>query len=338
MSLEDCINKCTKIKSYDEFQVCGLETIRKDESDDYFIYGNYDSDRTKFLRSLMRSYSANNYVCFNSKFSPDNKAYDFDSPLVIEQNDMFVSEEMMTKLFDKLQTSDADNDLYITVDLNSFNREFLLVLSTMLFKLDRPAKIRFLYLSSKNYDLEKWKALTHEKPEILIVSPGVPVFDSTALVFISGYEVNAVKRLIDKFRPHTLILGYNKKGVNDIAHGMNLKTHTDTMQLLMENYKNSPDDSIISLPFDVRNPVGCCKDIYDALTEHCPPDAHVKIAATNTRLSLVGAALFAAQKNSAHNIQLVYPKPIDFDEKTFSTGVTDYYEYIFDSTHLSLKF
>jgi len=303
----------------------------------------------------MHKYSAKKYICFASDDSaPHDRAYSgIESPIVIVQDSMLVTDELVEHLLNDLNdvADESKDEMFLTVDTNSLNREFLLLLSTLLFRSMKRIRVRFLYFSAgkpevdqsdvaKPYTVELYENINHERAEVLPVAPGIPVFDKTTLVLVSGYEVNGAKRLVDRFRPHEMILGRNKKGTSEKAHNMNLKTHKAISEL-MEAYT--------SLPFDkeknqfvccVRNPIECCKDIDWAIRNHdCTPDTHIKLAATNTKLSIVGAALYAAQKrNIDRNIQLVYTNPIDFDENKFSKGANEYYEYIFDPSHLEIEF
>jgi hypothetical protein len=344
MNSANYINECTKISDLVDFRESGLKTMRENKADDYFIYGDVITDRTDELKANMGGYKANNYVRFSSRVPP----YDFESQITIKQNGMFVTDEMTIKFFQNLQKENVD--IYLTIDTNSIDREFLLLLSTMIFKSKSRIIARFVYFSSgkpetekktenekKPYDLPKWKEIEHHRAEVLHIAPGVPVFDKTALVLVSGYEVQIVKSLIDKFRPHRLLLGHNERGTHTISHDMNLEAIED-IRSLMERYKNSSLDDIKDFECDVRNPLGCCKHIDEIIQKYCPVGTHIKLAATNTKLSIVGAALCAARKNSNHNIQIVYAKPKVFDERNFSFYANQFYEYTYNPSHLEIEF
>ena len=296
------------------------------EKDDYFLFGDIVTDRSKYLYDNFTNYTCEKFVQF--KFSDDvvfesdwmnNKRILKMDSKCIEPNNEFVH------LYNELYRESKERKLRLTIDLNSLDREFLLLLSTVLFKGLANVSFKFIYFSSERYNEDMWAEIRHEPPRILSLAPGTPQFGCSALIIIAGYETNAVKELVKKYQPDTLIIGYNRKGVSEKAEIHNKKLISD----ILDYYKYMSNIHIVKFECDVRNPDQCCVDLKRVLQDNkiMINDTfvqHAKLAVMNTRLSLIGAMLFASRYR---DLQIVYAKPSNFDEDQLSVGVNEYFEY-----------
>lgn len=299
---------------------------------DYFIFGDVISDRSEYVMNRIERLELQQTSFAQLTDITDRNSIPFrgiknKQIIQIDKRSGFLSKQLID-YFHAIEMRTQKERTHILVDLNSLDREYLLLLCSLLFSIEKNIVIHFIYFSSVFYDISKWKMLQHDNPMILSTMPGMPCFFNSTLLVLSGFEIDALGKLVQYYQPDRLLLGYNKDGVSFEAEEANKKLIAEKVSY----YKNTPNISVVGFPCDVKNPEGCCKDIQ-AVLEHenimrngafCD---YVRIASTNTKLALVGTILFASRFS---DVQVVYAKPINFKENELSKGVKDYYEYVYE--------
>ena len=307
----------------------GLLPIEGQTHDDILIVGNIDSDRTDYLSKNISNYTPLRVVSFCESISSSTESV-YKCFIKAQRIQLSYGEQYNTKEFliwYKSLCADLKKKkrMNITVDLNSLGRELLLFLSSALFRLEGDYSIRFIYFSSKEYDEAKWESLKHKSATILATTPGNPSFGCTALVALLGFGTNAIRKIVETYKPDYLFIGYNKEGVTKVAE----KHNKVELSKLLEEYKSNVDLRMETFQCDVKRPDECFRDIkriietYRSNGFECQ---HIKLAALNTKLSLAGATLVSTFDS---DVQMVYAKPIDFCERTFSKGIAEYFEFIY---------
>lgn len=298
---------------------------------DYFIFGDVVSDRSEWIMKHIDRPDLQQASFIQLTDISDTQLIPFDGItnkqiVEIDKTSAFPSKQL-TEFLRSIEQHTQKEQMRILVDLNSLDREYLLLLSSLLFSIENNILIHFIYFSSESYDIPRWKALKHTKPMILSTFPGTPCFSRSTLLVLSGFEIDALGQLVQYYQPDRLLLGYNEVGVTPEAEEANKKMIKEKVSY----YKNTPDISVVDFRCDVTNPEACCEGIQAVLErENILRDGsfceYVRIASTNTKLALVGSMLFASKFN---DVQVVYSKPIDFKEDECSKGVKDYYEYVY---------
>lgn len=299
---------------------------------DYFIFGDIISDRSEYVINNIEHLGLQqvSFVQLTDITCPNSIPFSrIRNKQIIQIDKQFgFPSEQLTECLHSIEMRTQKERTHIAVDLNSLDREFLLLLCSLLFSIEKNIVIHFIYFSSEFYDIPKWEALKHEKPMILSTLPGTPCFSSSTLLVLSGFETDALGQLVQCYQPDRLLLGYNKDGVSPETENANKKLIEEKVSF----YKNSPDISVVGFPCDVKNPEKCCSDIQAILEkEEIMRDGafcdYVRIASTNTKLALVGTILFVSNFS---DVQVVYAKPLNFQENELSKGVKDYYEYVYE--------
>lgn len=299
---------------------------------DYFIFGDVVSDRSNFVMENIERLGLKQATLIQLTDIPDGEVIPFEKmknkkTIQIDKASGFLSRQV-TEFFCNIEQRTQTQKAHILVDLNSLDREYLLLLCSRLFSIEKNISVRFIYFSATSYDVPKWKALKHDPPVILSTLPGIPGFSSSTLLVLSGFEIDALGQLVQYYQPDRLLLGYNRDGVSQEAE----KTNREMIEEKVRYYKNTPDISVVSFSCNVKDPQGCCRDIQSILEDEnimrsgtfCE---YVRIASTNTKLALVGTILFASKFS---DVQVVYTKPKNFIEAEYSRGIKDYYEYIYE--------
>ena len=299
---------------------------------DYFIFGDIISNRSNYFMESIEHLGLQKATFIQLTDISDSSAIPFNNIkskqiVQIDKRSSFPTKQLAEYLY-SIEQHTQKRQTHILVDLNSLDREYLLLLCSLLFSIGKNIVIHFSYFSAISYDIPKWEALKHEKPAILSTLPGIPCFSSSTLLVLSGFEIDTLGQLVQYYQPDRLFLGYNRDGVSPEVEEANKKMIEDKVRY----YKNTPDISVVSFPCDVKNPDACCKDIQAVLErENIMRDGtfceYVRIASTNTKLALVGTILFASRFS---DVQVVYAKPIDFKEDAYSKGIKDYYEYVYE--------
>lgn len=301
---------------------------------DYFIFGDIVSDRSKWVMNHLKCLNLQraSFVQLKDTLNAESVKTIFDeiqdkTIIKIDKKSNYPSKQL-TEFFHVVEQLTQEKRIHILVDLNSLDREYLLLLSSLLFSIEQNISIRFIYFSAKFYDIPKWKSLKHDKPVILSTHPGIPCFSSSVLLVLSGFEIDALGRLVQYYQPDKLLLGYNRNGVTKEIE----KANKEMIMRKAVDYKNIANISVVDFPCDVKNPDVCFQEIQAVLEDKgIIQDGvfseYVRIASTNTKLALVGTMLFASKFS---DVQVVYTKPIDFKEDEYSKGVKDYYEYEYE--------
>jgi hypothetical protein len=317
-----------------EFQEAGLRSCAHDKEDDYFLFGDITSDRTRFLANCLEDYKASKYVCFCRKGNEatNNLIKRIEKRTVFNKINVDVDSLAINSglaiLYNEISETVQQRRVTVTVDITSIDREFVMLLTSLLLRIHSNISIRFIYFSAKKYNLLKWEGLKHGHLKTLPTSPGNPCFGDNSLLILMGYETDSVSKLIYHHQPDKIVLGFNKEGVTQEAEDNNIKLFSKAM----EQYSNYA--TIRSFECDVKDPEQCRIDILTKLREEGIVDSknhltqHVKLALMNTRFSIIGGMLLV---KDFPEIQVVYTKPKDFKESDLSKGVQDYYEWVYNS-------
>lgn len=197
----------------------------------------------------------------------------------------------------------SEDAFKILIDITTFTHETLLMLFRLLIELENYIKVTVCYNDSKEYSYnvsnvaDKW--LTKGVGDVRNII-GYPGYISPArqnhLIILFGFEVERTQRVIEKFEADIVSIGFGSEE-NSISSGHFAINQNRHKQLL--NFNSNLDVFTVSL----IDPLTTKDDLLEQVQKY--PGTNVIVAAMNTKLSTVGAAL-AFKENP--DIQLCYVK------------------------------
>jgi hypothetical protein len=220
------------------------------------------------------------------------------------------------RINDKLNSFLNGNNIEtILLDTTTFTHETLLVIYRLLeFKKDKFKNLYIAYASASGYSLdtndsaEKWLSSGISKLRTIIGYPGVssPARDNH-LIVLFGFESDRTKSLIEELQFDTISLGFGSigKSIDSDLQKMNCERHTSLMGYFSN--ANMFELSLID-PFETK------LTIEKQISKY--PNHNTVIAAMNTKISTIGAALVAIDNPK---VQLIYAKPIEYNVLNYST-------------------
>ncbi|MFW9875131.1 MAG: hypothetical protein ACFFG0_18655 [Candidatus Thorarchaeota archaeon] len=324
-----------KIK-YDKFK---LKTIENNPDDIYISCISYESRTLGVLKKLSKEYKCNlGLFIFNKKFKHLNKVkkhYELIEKIInnkeifLEKKELDCSIEnpvrtilQIDKSFKNLsKNNNYDKKLNITLDISTFPRGELLSILFYLRNLKNIESLRILYISPKDYGI--WLSKGYKRSIIPPFFEGPPTFEKkVGLLIITGFEDERPLELIDDIEPSFLILGRSNPGTSDIFSKFN-KEIVDKI-----NSRRKIESVIKDIPTD--NPFDCKIKIKEIINEYSEK-YNFYITSLITKLSVLGTFLAYEEMKNEPNFRLIYPIPIVYNIKDYSTGCRDVYQIIFNN-------
>jgi hypothetical protein len=206
------------------------------------------------------------------------------------------------------------------IDITTFTHESLLILLKLLqAHLDLGSNVQFAYSPAKEYAIgleikDKWLSKGIDEIRSVLGYPGLLLPSRKVhLIILVGFESERAARLIDEYEPAVVSLGFGKadESITVNHHEANVAFH----KILSMKYTNVMDFSF------------SCIDPYETKTAieaqiAKKADHNVVIAAMNTKISTIGAALVALQNES---IQLCYAHANQYNIESYSSPSEDCY-------------
>ncbi len=198
------------------------------------------------------------------------------------------------------------------VDITTFTHESLLIL-LRIFQLRAITSIEFLYTTAKEYsvgdpDDQKWLTKGIGEVRSVLGYPGRAVpSHKLHLIIMAGFEADRAERLLQEYEPNKVSLGLGDPdySISPDHYKANKLFH----QKLVEKYAN-----VLEFTFSCSDPEAA----RDALRTQALrlPEHNILIAALNTKISTLGAALLALEDEA---IQLCYATAHQYNETRYST-------------------
>jgi len=198
------------------------------------------------------------------------------------------------------------------VDITTFTHESLLIL-LRIFQLRGVDSIEFLYTTAKAYsigdpDVQKWLTKGIGEVRSVLGYPGRAVpSHKLHLIIMVGFEADRAERLLQEYEPSKVSLGLGApdSSISPDHYKANKLFH----QRLIQKYAN-----VLEFTFSCFDPEAA-RDALRAQALRLPKH-NVLIAALNTKISTLGAALLALEDDS---IQLCYATAHQYNEARYST-------------------
>lgn len=235
----------------------------------------------------------------------------------LRRDDPVASADSINEALQEAVSQDAKRFL---IDITTFTHEGLLILLGLLRRvLTHGESVQFAYNSAKDYAVgmeneDKWLSKGVKDVRSVLGYLGVlsPARKSH-LIVIAGYEVERAAILIDMSEPSQLSLGRggSEASIDSYLHGLNVRFCEE----LTHKYK-----SVNNFELSLIDPVKTKQALEKQVGKF--PDHNVVIAAMNTKISTVGAAITAMANNK---IQICYASASIYNHERYSSPSNNCY-------------
>jgi hypothetical protein len=226
-------------------------------------------------------------------------------PVVIEVHNPISMATALKSGFERF-SSIAENKAAI-VDVTSFRREELLVLLSLIKHSKAYSGWRLAYTGAQH--MGEWlsgKVIEHRS---VIGFPGdIRPSRSTTLVMLMGFEVARARSIIEAYEPKELVLGMGRQAesISDELYARNLQLFNELVQEFKSSVKSK-------FEFSAREPVKVKRELGEIMEGRF--DANIVIAPLHTKLSTIGAGLYALDR---HEVQICYAAVEEYNEAAYS--------------------
>ena len=262
---------------------------------------------------------ANAFVCANDDFTDHlsgnlEKLMSYFGERAIrvhlrQNNPVFGLDNLYSALMEKLGSTRQQ----IVVDATTFTHEGLLILVRLLAALLSPGdEVTVLYAPASEYavgspDNEKWLSRGLGEIRSVLGFPGsmVPARKLHMIVLV-GFEVERARLLIDACEPDVISLGRGRDST-DVAQ-VHLPVNIDTLRQLAVHYPDFEEFGFSCVDWEAT---------YSELVAQVRkfPDHNTIVAPMNTKLSTIGAAVFALLNT---DVQLCYAPALTYNFPGYS--------------------
>jgi hypothetical protein len=208
----------------------------------------------------------------------------------------------------------------VLIDISTFTHESLLILLKILQQFYcNKLIIQFVYLSASEYAKgmppeDKWLSKGIGEIRSVLGYPGILLPSRrTHFIVLVGFESERAERLITAYEPAVISLGFAKaeQSISQKHHEVNVVFHTK----LSQKYVN-----VNQFTFSCINPYETSDFILKQVRKF--PEHNVVLAAMNTKISTIGAALASF---SNETIQLCYAHANQYNFDNYSSPGNDCY-------------
>ncbi|MHB1768028.1 MAG: hypothetical protein ACYCUV_09290 [Phycisphaerae bacterium] len=245
--------------------------------------------------------------------------------------EMFAGKFIKAKLdrSDPIRTADAlyqgvfgehaEHAQNVVVDVTTFTHEALLILIKLLsMRLEKLKTIQLIYAHAGEYSVgdppeEKWLSKgIREVRSVIGYAGDLRPSHKTHLIILSGMECERAKKLIEEFEPTIVSLGEDDN--TNVASTPHFATH-----------RHQHDQVKVAIPgctdfkFPCYDPLRMQEILQGLVESH--PGFNTIIAAMNTKVSTIGAALYALQNEA---VQLCYAQPNTYNYQRYSNPDTSF--------------
>lgn len=290
------------------------EKLTEGEFDAFIFCGSYEDRCLKIGHSFSRKVAKKVYVCQNE--NPHEKT----SVNLRRAEEHFgdVLRNVTLSKSDPIKTIDAliehlseykVKQSRILVDITCFTHENLLILQKVIRHLD--IKTTYAYCPAEAYnprtkrDEDKWLSRGIGEVRSVLGYPGTrdPLKRSHLIVLV-GFEVERARKLIDRYEPAHLSLGYAEDEISDGAGERNRKRFEE----LMSQYSEAKE-----FTFSARDIQKTKEAIFRQINQF--NEANPLIAPMNTKLSTLALAQAAQEEE---RIQICYASALLYNVEDYS--------------------
>jgi hypothetical protein len=195
------------------------------------------------------------------------------------------------------------------IDISSFRREELLMLLAIFRQSNTPkdTKCELVYVATKDMsDTLSNDVIGHRS----VIGYAGEMWPSrqTRLVVLMGFEIHRARSIIENYEPAEIVLGMGRESesINPALHGVNLS--------FFKELRRQSANVISTFEFSARDPLMVASELESAVPYDV--ESNVVIAPLNTKLSTLGAGLYALNHPT---VQVCYAAVREYNESKYST-------------------
>lgn len=218
-----------------------------------------------------------------------------------------------------LDEVDLPEDGKVVVDITTFTHEALLILFQLVRRRFRRVQVIYAYASAREYAYglaveEKWLSRGVEDVRSVLGYPGTfRPSRKLHLIVLVGFEHERIGELISQYEPSLVSLGYGEPGPRGTSD--HIPSAILGFGRLKALYGGANEFS-----FPCFDPIATKEVLKGTTARH--PKYNVIIAALNTKLSTLGAALAAIENEE---VQLCYAQAVLYNIRRYSLPGDDLY-------------
>jgi hypothetical protein len=196
-------------------------------------------------------------------------------------------------------------DVAVTVDTTTFNRESLLTAMALLRNHFPASKIRVAYTSPQKHG--EWLSQGYRSVRNVMSFAGIQQSSRpTLLVVLSGFEPERTLKLIEEHEPSKVLLGIGDPPTNQQF----LQRNLDEQKLILarqevEKFSFPASDMLL------------CRDSLETLLQAYLKSHNIALAPMSTKLSTLAVFLVAEEHPE---IQVTYCVPGEYNTDSYSSG------------------
>ena len=306
-----------------------FESIRPDCPDDLFLVcASYEPRSTAVVENLASDYRADTALIYvNKEFleGPSgtktqeamNRMKELlsshcDKVLIAKGSwlDPKLQLNALKEALGEIESAQNSEEGFVTLDSTTFNRESLIVASTLVAKLFRLCNNRVYYTSPQSHG--KWLSRGFRFIRNIMGYSGVQRPEQhTVLVVLSGFESDRTLRLIEEHEPAKVLLG-----IGNPPSGPDFLSRNELEQRLILARQD-----VERFDFPVDSTSGCVQCLHELLNGYLG-STNIVIAPMSVKLSTL-ACMLVAQRYP--EIQLSYSLPGEYNTENYSDGVRRIY-------------
>ena len=227
-------------------------------------------------------------------------------------NPMETGRRLATNIRDAIRRDGLDETL---IDVTSFRREELLMLLAILRSsgLGPDCKGMLAYVPASGMGDKLSEEVVGLRSVIGFAGDIKPSL-KTRLVLMMGFETHRARSIIDDYEPDEVLIG-----VGRLADSMSPELHSKNLTF-SEEVKRLSANVVGNFEFSPRDPLQVVRDLDAAIVDRT--DANIVIAPLNTKLSTLGAGLYALNHPE---IQVCYAPVRRYVEENYSTAARQVY-------------
>ena len=219
----------------------------------------------------------------------------------------------------KINSKKDGEKLSITIDISSFPRGELLAILYYLRHLGFVQHIRIFYASPLKYG--SWLSIGFKKSIVPPFFEGPSTFEKkqTALIILTGFEVDRPVYLIDEIEPSYLLLCSPFPGTSEDFHSYS----GEIINIIKTQRKIN--HNVIKIT--ANDPFKCRNELLPIIKD-LSKNYNIYMAILGTKIELLGAYLCYELLENKPLFRIIYPLPLMYNVEDYSTGCRDIYQFI----------
>jgi len=222
------------------------------------------------------------------------------------------------EIFASIQNSaELDRLTDTIIDVSSFRREELLILLAALNSVGAQisSSCDLLYVRAADMDRVWLSRNVLAYRSVIGFAGDIWPSRKTKIVILLGFEIDRARAIIENYEPAEVVIGVSSRAesMNEEFNQQNRLFHEDLLRQFAGKCSK--------FEFSARDPLRTAEELRNALA--IDTNTNIIVAPLNTKLSTLGAGLYALENRSA---QICYTQIGEYNEANYSKPGTDVFQ------------